>query len=229
MSALGHKRTFCDAEVMSALPPIADMCGATRDVRLSANSGHRRLFDHLICTSRHGRRDFKAESLCSFRIDYKLEFNRLLNWQLCWLGAFKNFPHVDTHLSVSLREANPVTHQPACHGIFTKLVNRGYSRLSREGYDPVTSGIEEWIGANKKRFNSLFDKRSKSGLQFPVGACFRNSNSLTDALCGILHFTSLVLRFGIVWINEHTYQGRFRYDLMQQSKTFRFQAQWSTD
>ena len=33
MSALGQKRTFCDAEVMSALPPIADMCSAKRDVR----------------------------------------------------------------------------------------------------------------------------------------------------------------------------------------------------
>jgi hypothetical protein len=28
-----HKRTFCDAEAMSALPPKADMRGATRDVR----------------------------------------------------------------------------------------------------------------------------------------------------------------------------------------------------
>ena len=33
MSALGHKRTFCDANEMSALPPIADMCSATRYVR----------------------------------------------------------------------------------------------------------------------------------------------------------------------------------------------------
>ena len=33
MSALGHKRTSCDAAVMSALPPKADMCGATRHVR----------------------------------------------------------------------------------------------------------------------------------------------------------------------------------------------------
>jgi hypothetical protein len=28
MSAMGHKRTFCDAIGMSALPPKADMCGA---------------------------------------------------------------------------------------------------------------------------------------------------------------------------------------------------------
>ena len=33
MSALGQKRTFAVQYVMSALPPKADMCGATRDVR----------------------------------------------------------------------------------------------------------------------------------------------------------------------------------------------------
>ena len=33
MSALGHKQTFARQKVMSALPPKADMCGATRDVR----------------------------------------------------------------------------------------------------------------------------------------------------------------------------------------------------
>jgi hypothetical protein len=33
MSALGHKRAFCDAEAMSALPPKADMCGALAHVR----------------------------------------------------------------------------------------------------------------------------------------------------------------------------------------------------
>src|SRR4029077_7037308 len=33
MSALGHKRTFAVQNGMSASPPIADMCGAKRDVR----------------------------------------------------------------------------------------------------------------------------------------------------------------------------------------------------
>src|SRR4029077_13668366 len=33
MSALGHKRTFCDAGAMSALPPKADICSAIGDVR----------------------------------------------------------------------------------------------------------------------------------------------------------------------------------------------------
>ena len=34
MSASGHKRTFAVQNGMSALPPKADMCGATRYVRL---------------------------------------------------------------------------------------------------------------------------------------------------------------------------------------------------
>jgi hypothetical protein len=33
MSALGQKRTYAVQYGMSALPPIADMCAATRDVR----------------------------------------------------------------------------------------------------------------------------------------------------------------------------------------------------
>jgi hypothetical protein len=33
MSALGQKQTFAPQNVMSALPPKADMCGATTDVR----------------------------------------------------------------------------------------------------------------------------------------------------------------------------------------------------
>ena len=42
MSALGHKRTFAVQNGMSALPPKADMCGATRLCPLCANSGHSR-------------------------------------------------------------------------------------------------------------------------------------------------------------------------------------------
>ena len=33
MSALGQKQTYAVQKVMSALHPIADMCGATSDVR----------------------------------------------------------------------------------------------------------------------------------------------------------------------------------------------------
>jgi hypothetical protein len=38
MSALGHKRTYAPQKAMSALPPKADMCSATRDVCFGSKS-----------------------------------------------------------------------------------------------------------------------------------------------------------------------------------------------
>ena len=57
MSALGHERTFCDATVMSALPPKADMCGATRDATQSPVPKKPGVSLDIIafCTERSGR------------------------------------------------------------------------------------------------------------------------------------------------------------------------------
>ena len=41
MSALGQKQTCAAQKVMSAFPPKADMCAATKGCPLCANSGHR--------------------------------------------------------------------------------------------------------------------------------------------------------------------------------------------
>ena len=43
MSALGQKQTCSAQKVMSALPPIADMCVATRDVRFVPLADIRRM------------------------------------------------------------------------------------------------------------------------------------------------------------------------------------------
>jgi hypothetical protein len=46
---LGHKQTFAVQNGMSALPPKADMCGATRDVRFGPIADIGKLFDHFVC------------------------------------------------------------------------------------------------------------------------------------------------------------------------------------
>ena len=43
MSALGHKRTCAVRKGMSALPPIADICGATQYVRFVPKADMRRV------------------------------------------------------------------------------------------------------------------------------------------------------------------------------------------
>ena len=48
MSALGQKQTCAVQKGMSALPPKADMCDATRDVRFAPKADLACLFDHFI-------------------------------------------------------------------------------------------------------------------------------------------------------------------------------------
>jgi hypothetical protein len=48
MSALGQKQTYALQQAMSALHPIADMCGATSDVPFGPIADIGTLFDHLV-------------------------------------------------------------------------------------------------------------------------------------------------------------------------------------
>ena len=56
MSALGQKQTCAVQNVMSALPPIADMCSATSGCPLCANSGHNECHSITASARTHVRR-----------------------------------------------------------------------------------------------------------------------------------------------------------------------------
>ena len=58
MSALGHKPTFAVQKGMSALPPRADMCSATRDVRYVPRADIR--VRHPLGDMSGGRRPYAA-------------------------------------------------------------------------------------------------------------------------------------------------------------------------
>ena len=63
MSALGQKQTCAAHQVMSALPPKADMCSAIRDVRFvpKADSCAASTIDQLVGAFEHRRRDSQTE------------------------------------------------------------------------------------------------------------------------------------------------------------------------
>ena len=78
---------------MSALPPKADMCSATRRCPLCANSGHaarKTLFDHLVGARKQRRRHSKAERLGGLQVDHQFVFGRCLHRQVSGLLAFKD-------------------------------------------------------------------------------------------------------------------------------------------
>ena len=67
MSALGQKQTCAVQKRVSALPPKADMCGATSDVCYGpiADMGRLRSVYELISDCQHGRWDGETKLFCS--------------------------------------------------------------------------------------------------------------------------------------------------------------------
>jgi hypothetical protein len=77
MSALGQKQTRAVQNAMSALPPIADMCGATQNVRLVP------IADILvmICLKQKDRREaVSPKSDQPGGCDVRFTFFQLLSW-----------------------------------------------------------------------------------------------------------------------------------------------------
>jgi hypothetical protein len=72
---------------MSALPPKANICSATRYVRFVpiADIGTNlvcQLFDHFVGTGEQRGRHGKAERLSSFEIDHQFVLGRGLHWKV---------------------------------------------------------------------------------------------------------------------------------------------------
>ena len=56
------------------------------------------LLDHLVGRGQQRFRDGKPERLRRFEVDDQLEFGRLLDWQVCGLGAVEDFAGIDANL-----------------------------------------------------------------------------------------------------------------------------------
>jgi len=84
MSALGHKRTSESDQIMSALPPKADIVRPQWIVRFVPKAdvsrcSKERLFDHLVGKRKERRRYFETKRLGSLEVKYEFEPGRLLN------------------------------------------------------------------------------------------------------------------------------------------------------
>jgi hypothetical protein len=81
-------------KVMSALPPKADMCSATTDVRFGPKADISLLFYQLVGTGEQRRRNRDAKRLGCFEIDNKLILRSLLYREVGRLCAFKYFVYI---------------------------------------------------------------------------------------------------------------------------------------
>ena len=75
---------------MSALPPKADICSATRDVRFVPKADIGSLFDHLVGALLEMQRHVEAERLGGLEVDHQLELDRGLDGKLARLRALED-------------------------------------------------------------------------------------------------------------------------------------------
>ena len=129
---------------MSALPPKADMCGATRDVRFRANSGHRTLsFDHLVRARLHRRRHANAERLGGFEIDDQFKLRCLHDWQFGGIFTLENPAGVNAGQAVAVQRVRSVVHQTASRSKVTILRDRGHGVANRQGGELIDAAKED--------------------------------------------------------------------------------------
>ena len=123
MSALGQKQTFCDAGTMSALPPKADMCGATRHVRFVPIADIGFLFDHVVGLRKQRCWDRYAERLSCLEIDHQLVLGWRLHGKIGGLLAFEDPIDVTRGTPVLVDKINAIGDQSAAgHSVLQSLV-----------------------------------------------------------------------------------------------------------
>ena len=132
-SAPRRRRAPCPS--MSALPPKADMCSATRRVRFVPIADIA-LFDHLVGGGEQLRMEFEAERFGGLEVDHQLEFGGPHDRQIGRLLALENPPGVNARLPIGIHNAGPVAHQAASRGSFAIVVDRRQRMARRQRNQP---------------------------------------------------------------------------------------------
>ena len=105
MAGLGHLRRFEHTSVTSAgTPKPTFACTATSDAVGQFRKSP--LFIRALCRHKERFWDFEPERLGGFEIDNKVEFCRLLDRQVCWLGSSK-YPYFTSALGDIADMAGP--------------------------------------------------------------------------------------------------------------------------
>src|SRR5215471_2477883 len=113
MSTLGHKQTFRGAIGVSALPPKADMCGATSDVCFGQKADIAHLFDHLVGHVQQTKWHSEPKRFGGLEIDDQLEPGCLQDWQVSRLLAFEDSADIGADLRIDLPGNDSVADQAA--------------------------------------------------------------------------------------------------------------------
>src|SRR5262245_10978718 len=116
--------------IMSALPPKANMCGATRDVRFgpkadSCAAAKRTLFDHLVSSREQDPGHRETKRLCGLEVDHQFKLGRQLNRKIARLLTLQYASDIDAGTAISICVAGTIAHQPTGLRMLARCVDCG--------------------------------------------------------------------------------------------------------
>src|SRR5262245_5647811 len=176
---------------MSALPPKADMCGATRDVRYGPKADSciaaKALFDQLVGERKQIRRDIEAERFGGCHVDDEINLGCQLNRHIGGCRPFENPASVDAGTTIGIGLARSVAHKDAGLGVGAKGSARRQRVANRQRGELSTLAEEIWTAADEQPARALLDHPRKSGMEFALVGNFHNQDSPANRLTGLLH------------------------------------------
>src|SRR5690242_3958034 len=110
-----------------------------------------RSFNDLVGAGENRLRYCQSERLGGFQVDDQLEFRRLLEWQVSWLGALEDLSGINAALAIDSREARSIADQAACRGELAPLIDRRNGMAYRQRHDLVAPAVEKCTGADDQR------------------------------------------------------------------------------
>src|SRR5215831_2551805 len=103
------------------------------------------------------RRHRQADLLGRFQIDHQLELHRLLDWNVCGLGAFEDLVDMHGNSPVYPFEIWSIGHQPSSFDRFLASKHAGELVLHRKLRDLHVMGVGYGIWKDEKSIGFLFD------------------------------------------------------------------------
>ena len=156
---------------MSALPPKADICGATRYVRFVPIAVIARLYSITVGAARQRKRDRDVEGLCSLEVNEHLYLGGLQNREIGRLLAGQNPARVNAGEMVEINNTASVTNPPASRHKVAPLVNRRHGVANGDGREICALAIEERIaGEDHEAAGSQLRQTCDSAVDFGLGA-----------------------------------------------------------
>src|SRR5262249_19142209 len=144
----GHRGPLC----LRGQRPRGRRAAEQRDERAALHS------KYLVGAGEQRLRQGEARRLCGREINDEIEFGRLLDWQVAWLGATQNLIDVVAGAPEQVRHVGSIGHQTARFDEFPRAVHRWQARGQRQGIDANAVGTYERVDTDIKCIRAAFER-----------------------------------------------------------------------